>query len=125
MQWRRVAATILLVVAGLVLAQGGCAPSVGLREPQAGGTTAPSGTSVSLAPDLADSPAPDAVDSSAPDAVDSSAPDAVDSSAPDAAVDSVPASPDGPAPDAAMSPAPANTDNPELVSPEAANTATA
>jgi glucose/arabinose dehydrogenase/DNA-binding beta-propeller fold protein YncE len=99
MQWRRAAATLGLACAGLVLAQGGCAPGAGPPASSVEESTAPSGASHSLAPEAVDSPAP------AP--TENPVFETVDSPTPESSVTAVPAAPVAATPGGKATPTPA------------------
>jgi aldose sugar dehydrogenase len=106
MQWKRVTATIVLIVAALVVAQGGCVPDLGSPEPRAADTTAPGGSRMTPAPDLADSGAP-STESPTPDLPTSAEAARADDAPRESAVSAGTANADSPGPAAAVSPAPA------------------
>jgi aldose sugar dehydrogenase len=97
MHWKRAVPSIVLVVAGLIVTQGGCAPSIGPVEPYPQATTATSETTPSQTPEIAASGVLDVADSAAPSPV-SNAPDAGNGLPPDATVDSGLATPTTPGP---------------------------
>jgi glucose/arabinose dehydrogenase len=129
MQWRKAAASTVLVVAGLVLAQGGCAPDIGSPVPMSGEATAPVGTPARLTPEVVGGVAPDLADN-APEVTDnasrstvSNAPGAGDHRAPDRADSSGSASPEGSKRATAVSRAPArNASASPVASPSVAPT---
>jgi aldose sugar dehydrogenase len=119
---KRLAATIALILAGLVLASSGC-----VTGPRAEDSPSNDGTMLSPGPDVSDNPAADAADRLAPytartlapndadgspvEVAEASAPDAAEPSAPDEGEASAPAAAEPSAPDEAEASTPALADS--------------